>query len=283
MPERFRTLRPLVAAVAAMVFTLAPQAAQAATPIRAILNGAELKFDAPPVIENDRTLVPMRSILEPMGATITWDQESRMVTARLGDNEIKVVVGSTLAVVNGNLAVLDTPAQIQSDRTYIPLRFVAESLGLRVGWDGEQRLISLEGRSEVVASRDSATVSRSGSRLVEIARQHVGAPYAWGGTSPDTGFDCSGFMYFVAQQVGVTLPRTSYDQFTAGIPVERGNLIAGDLVFFATYDDGASHAGVYDGKGSFIHAGSEGKGVVITPLSNVYWSQRFIGARRIVR
>ncbi len=283
MPERFHPLRPLVAALAAMVITLAPQAALAATPIRTVLNGQELTFDAPPIVENDRTLVPVRSILEPLGAAIGWDAETRMVTAKLGEHEIKVVIDSSLAVVDGSMVVMEIPAKIKSDRTYIPLRFFAENLGLRVGWNGDERIITLEGRSSVLASRDSATASRAGSRLVEIARQYVGSPYAWGGTSPDTGFDCSGFMLFVAKQVGVSLPRTSQEQFEAGIPVERGNLIAGDLVFFSTYAEGASHAGVYDGNGNFIHAGSEGRGVLVTPLSNVYWSQRFIGARRIVR
>lgn len=284
MQNRFPRAQSLLVSVsAALVVAFAPQGVEAATPIRTLLNGRELTFDVAPVIESDRTLVPLRGILEALGAKVSWDEPNQMTTAGLNGNEVKVVIGSNLAVVNRAIVMMDVPARIQSDRTLIPLRFFAENLGLRVGWDGAQRIISLQGQGSAVASRDSATVSRAGARLVEVARGQVGADYAWGGTSPDTGFDCSGFMLYVARQVGVELPRTSFEQFTAGIPVERANLIAGDLLFFTTYAPGASHAGIYDGNGNFVHAGSEGKGVSVTPLTNVYWSQRFLGARRIVR
>lgn len=270
-------LWPLLAGTALLAFTLAPQQAHAGAPVRTVLDGQELKFDVPAIIENDRTLVPMRGVLEPLGADIAWDAVARSVTAKLGTAEVKVVMGVRAATVNGSVVPLDVAPRIQSDRTLIPLRFFAENLGFRVSWEAATRTIRLE------SGKAAGTASPKAASMAEAAAKYVGAPYAWGGTNPLTGFDCSGFIYFITKQFGVEMPRTSFEQFRVGVPVERARLSAGDLVFFSTYAAGASHAGVYDGKGNFIHAGSEGKGVLLTPLTKVYWSERFLGGRRILR
>jgi len=274
--------RMWLALAAVLCFALAPGRAQAAQ-IRTLLDGRELSFDVPPIIEQDRTLVPMRGILEPLGATIGWDQPSQTVTATLGTAEVKVVIGVRAATVNGALIPLEVPAHIVAGRTLIPLRFFAESLGMRVGWDGTLRTITIESRAGSTVSRDGDTLKRKGAALAAEARKYVGKPYAWGGIAPETGFDCSGFIYFLGKQLGLTPPRTSYDQFGLGSAVDRANLQAGDLVFFTTYAPGPSHVGVYDGQGSFIHAESTAKGVTTTLLAKVYWTERFVGARRIFR
>jgi cell wall-associated NlpC family hydrolase len=115
-----------------------------------------------------------------------------------------------------------------------------------------------------------------GIRAVEFARHLLGIRYHWGGTSPRTGFDCSGFVRFVFDHVGVHLPRVSYQQFDRGRRVSRRGLRPGDLVFFR----GAGHVGIYIGNGRFIHAPHTGTVVSINSLAGSY-SSGFDGGRRV--
>jgi cell wall-associated NlpC family hydrolase len=107
-----------------------------------------------------------------------------------------------------------------------------------------------------------------------------GAPYRNGGADP-SGFDCSGFTQYVFAQYGVTLPRAVVEQFKAGKAVRPDELAAGDLVFFTTTSPGASHVAIALGGNEFIHAPSSSGVVRVERLSSGYWSQRFIGARRL--
>lgn len=107
----------------------------------------------------------------------------------------------------------------------------------------------------------------------------MGVPYVWGGTSPE-GFDCSGFIHYTFLQNSITLPRTAATIYEKGTAVSKADLIPGDLVFFSTYTEGASHVGIYIGSGNFIHASSS-KGVTISALSSSYYSERYIGAKRV--
>jgi cell wall-associated NlpC family hydrolase len=107
-----------------------------------------------------------------------------------------------------------------------------------------------------------------------------GTPYRNGGTDP-SGFDCSGFTQYVFGQHGVTLPRAVVDQFKAGIGVRADELVPGDLIFFTTTAPGASHVAIAIGGDEFIHAPSSTGVVRVERLSGSYWSQRFIGARRM--
>ena len=122
----------------------------------------------------------------------------------------------------------------------------------------------------------TATLSQ---RAVLIARRLVGVPYAWGGTSPSSGFDCSGLVYFVYSRLGVHLPHSSYAQMDMGRSVGRGNLKPGDLVFFS----GASHVGLYLGRGRFIHAPHSGARVTVASLGDPWFSSAYDGARRLLR
>jgi len=107
-----------------------------------------------------------------------------------------------------------------------------------------------------------------------------GVPYRNGGSDPD-GFDCSGFVWYVFARQGIALPRTVAAQFQIGTPVRPDALQPGDLVFFDTGSRPASHVGMMVGADLFVHAPSS-HGVVRTEhLSTVYWSRRFVGARRL--
>ncbi|MEQ6389525.1 NlpC/P60 family protein [Bacillaceae bacterium S4-13-58] len=126
--------------------------------------------------------------------------------------------------------------------------------------------------SETTTSKIQSTTSSIDSKVVAEAKKHVGTPYKWGGTSP-SGFDCSGFIYYVFKQAGMDITRTSaanyYTQTT-----KISNPQPGDLVFFSnTYKAGISHMGIYVGDNKFAHASSSG--VQITSLDNVYWSKYF--------
>lgn len=116
-------------------------------------------------------------------------------------------------------------------------------------------------------------------RLLNIAMRFGGVPYVWGGETP-AGFDCSGFVQYVFRQVGVNLPRTADVQYELGRKVLRSELQPGDLVFFETYEPGASHDGIYVGGGNFIGA-NVSTGVAIVSLGDPYWSSKYIGARRL--
>lgn len=131
-----------------------------------------------------------------------------------------------------------------------------------------QRLAALPSRGEQWAPQ-----------LLTLAQRFVGVRYRWGGTSP-AGFDCSGFMYYVFGRMGVSLPRTTYDMYDAGVPVPRDELQAGDIVFFQTLRPGPSHAGIYMGDGRFIHSSSGAGRVRITPMDHDYYAPRYLGARR---
>ncbi|HEY2908374.1 MAG TPA: C40 family peptidase [Vicinamibacterales bacterium] len=116
--------------------------------------------------------------------------------------------------------------------------------------------------------------------LTSTALSFRGAPYRNGGGDP-TGFDCSGFTQFVFGQYGIRLPRAVKEQFQVGKSVKPSEVAPGDLLFFATTDTEASHVGIAVGGDEFVHAPSS-KGVVrVERLSQSYWSQRFIGARRV--
>jgi cell wall-associated NlpC family hydrolase len=107
-----------------------------------------------------------------------------------------------------------------------------------------------------------------------------GAPYRSGGMDP-TGFDCSGLVRYVYEQHGVAMPRETREQFRIGKRVDRGQLEAGDLVFFSTTAPGASHVGIMIGGDQFVHAPSERGVVRVENLSAQYWASRFVGAKRV--
>lgn len=120
--------------------------------------------------------------------------------------------------------------------------------------------------------------------LVETAVSFIGLPYRWGGSSPKYGFDCSGLTMAVYQLNGLKLPRSSREQYRAGIPIKKTRLKRGDLVFFsALKEKRISHVGIYKGGKKFIHAPGRGKTICIDSLNNRYFKARYAGARTYLR
>jgi cell wall-associated NlpC family hydrolase len=123
----------------------------------------------------------------------------------------------------------------------------------------------------------ASIVAREQSLVVRYARHLIGVRYTYGGSSPSSGFDCSGFTRFVYSHFGIDLPHYSGAQFGEGRQVSRWALRPGDLVFF----DGLGHVGIYIGSGRFIHAPHTGTRVSIDALAGWYGA-RYDGARRLL-
>ncbi len=118
-----------------------------------------------------------------------------------------------------------------------------------------------------------------GQQIAEYASGYIGWKYKYGGKSPETGFDCSGFVYYIYEQFGYRLERVANDQAKQGTEVEHDALLPGDLLAFYTSGKYVGHVGIYMGKGYYIHAMGSAYGVVLTPLED---STRGYTARRII-
>ena len=117
--------------------------------------------------------------------------------------------------------------------------------------------------------------------LREISERYLGVNYVFGGSSAN-GLDCSGFTSIVFNEMGISLPRVSREQFAIGTSIERDQLREGDLVFFDTTGKGVSHVGIYLSDDEFIHAASNPGRVLKSKLSEKYYAARYLGARRVI-
>ncbi|MBE7047613.1 MAG: hypothetical protein E7396_09455 [Ruminococcaceae bacterium] len=122
-------------------------------------------YDVMPVIENGRTLVPMRAIFEALGAEIDWDDSTRTVTGTKGDVSVVLTIGNAAAKVNDKEVTLDVPAMIVSDRTMVPVRFISESLGCNVGWD--------DATKTVIISTSQASANKGMAELVSTMHRRI--------------------------------------------------------------------------------------------------------------
>ncbi|WP_379164254.1 C40 family peptidase [Paenibacillus sp. sgz5001063] len=118
------------------------------------------------------------------------------------------------------------------------------------------------------------------SKMDQVIDKAIGTKYVSGGVSTN-GFDCSGFTMYVFDKIGINLPHQSGSQYQMGTAVSRDNIRPGDLVFFNTSGKGISHVGIYVGEGKFAHASSK-RGVTISSLSDSYYVNRYVGAKRIM-
>ena len=126
-------------------------------------------------------------------------------------------------------------------------------------------------------ARDSGDMGAIAARTAE---RFVGIPYRWGGENVVDGMDCSGFVRAVYNLCGLSIPRTSRDQYRAGDPVLKDNLRDGDLVFFGSSADSINHVGIYVGNGRFVHAPRRGEDIKLSGVGENFFEKRFIGARR---
>ncbi len=128
----------------------------------------------------------------------------------------------------------------------------------------------------VTPSRGATSANASASNIIAYASNFLGTPYLWGGTSPSTGFDCSGFTQYVYAHFGIKVGRTTYDQINDGYQVSKDELQAGDLVFFGKNND-PNHMGIYVGNNTYIHAPRTGDVIKISAMTRT----DYITARRV--
>jgi hypothetical protein len=134
--------------------------------------------------------------------------------------------------------------------------------------------------SEKPVSKPAQDNKDMGSIAARTAERFVGIPYRWGGDNVVDGMDCSGFVRAVYNLCGLSIPRTSGEQFKAGDLVAKDDLKDGDLVFFGSSADSINHVGIYVGGGKFVHAPRRGEEIRITAVNESYFEKRFVGARR---
>lgn len=158
------------------------------------------------------------------------------------------------------------------------------------GTNGEWTAVSADGRTGYVYSQyvkegsysapSSSAATASGQAVVDYAMQFLGTPYKWGGKDP-SGFDCSGFVYYVFSHFGIALNRVAQDQASNGTHVDAANLQVGDVLCFYSGTDYIGHVGIYIGDGKFIHSATSNTGVIITEISG-YYTTRGFEARRMI-
>ena len=140
-------------------------------------------------------------------------------------------------------------------------------------------IISVLGAAIMLSAGATSTYASSPNLANEVDKV-IGTPYLWGGTTK-AGFDCSGFIQYIFDKFKLDLPRTSNTQAKEGTSVDQENLRAGDLVFFNTSGQGISHVGIFLGNNKFAHSSSS-RGVTISNLSESYYKNRYVTARRVV-
>ena len=133
---------------------------------------------------------------------------------------------------------------------------------------------------KVTTETTTVPSSGNGSSIVATAKKYLGYNYTYGGSSPSTGFDCSGFTSYIFKQHGISLNRTAAGQYSNGVAVSRANLQPGDLVMFGK--SGINHVAIYIGGGKIIHASTPSTGVRIDSLSTGYYNNNYVGARRVL-
>ena len=166
---------------------------------------------------------------------------------------------------------------------YISDTKVAETTSRSGSTIKEEKVTPMEVEEKTEETTSStASDSNKGTSVVEYAKNYLGCKYVAGGSSPSTGFDCSGFTSYVYKNFGVSLSRSSKGQINDGVAVSRSDLQPGDIVVFNNSGNTAiGHVGIYIGGDNFIHAANPSQGVTITSLSSSYYGKRYVGARRV--
>lgn len=178
----------------------------------------------------------------------------------------KKLISTILSVLF--LAVAITPAQAAPGSTRADIVIV-------------ERDKSPENSPKTTAEAAASMITQE---IILQAMSLIGVRYKWGGNSPETGLDCSGFIRYVFQKsVNIALPRSASAMSRIGLRVDKDELQPGDLVFFNTLRRQFSHVGLYLGNNKFIHAPSTGKNITIANMDQKYWATRYNGARRMDR
>lgn len=187
-----------------------------------------------------------------------------------------------IRVLQGPLNIRTGPSTDHDKVGQLSVGKVAEVVDVLDGW---YQIDSGYVCGDYVVEVDAAEAQSSGQgqEIADYALQFLGSRYVYGGSSP-SGFDCSGFTSYIYKQFGYKINRSASDQLDNGTPVSRSELQPGDLVMFKKGGSSkrASHVGLYIGNNQFIHASTSKVGVIISRMSDAYYTTGFVGGRRIV-
>ncbi|CBW74813.1 NlpC/P60 family protein [Mycetohabitans rhizoxinica HKI 454] len=191
-----------------------------------------------------------------------------------------VFLGALMAGVSGAYAD-ETGSRKQNVNIGLGLQPLAAQNGTTQGGAQESHQSASQTFSSNTHSFLSGMAAKAGDVVVG-ALNMIGVRYRWGGDSPSSGLDCSGFVRYVFQDtLGLTLPRRAEEMSRVGEKVKMSELKPGDLVFFNTMRRTFSHVGIYIGDNKFVHSPSTGSTIRVDELDSGYWEKRFTGARRL--
>lgn len=203
----------------------------------------------------------------------------------LNNGWYKVIYGSKICYIRSDyMELTEIPYENKASSNSPKFYRLGKSTGVApsaAALNGSSSGSASSGSSGSSDSTGTTTPSATGAEILAEAQKYLGTPYVYGGASP-SGFDCSGFVYYVLKQLGFSPYRVPSSQYTQGIAVEKDDLQPGDIVFFAnTYASGISHVGIYAGNGQFIHSPNSRSTVSYSDLSTGYWANHYYGARRM--
>ena len=193
----------------------------------------------------------------------------------------KIIFGSKICYVRSDYMDLTEIPYDNEDSSKEPIFYKnGKSTGVKVSASALKKAEGKQpAKTEKVeeVKKPSSTV---GDKIVAEAKKYLGTPYVWSGSDP-SGFDCSGFVYYVYKTQGIKIARTQDKMYAAGTPIEKKDLKPGDIVFFQnTYKEGISHCGIYVGDGQFIHSSTSNDKVRYSDLNSAYYTSHYYGAVR---
>ena len=212
---------PIAPVVATPVSGTGPNASAGASSgegISVVIDGKFVEFDQPPIIQDGRTLVPFRAILEAMGASVDWDEATQTVSAALDENIVILTVGSNKAEKNSMIFTLDVPPVIMNGRTLVPVRFIAESFGAAVDWDGETQtvIIAIDDTFQwLLIHREKLTANSSIAKYKDdmYAVDFIRVP----GWKPVAGIDLPNGSFVIVNDIIISINTDFTDIYTSDI------------------------------------------------------------------
>lgn len=230
-------------------------------------------------------------------ATLNANVEDQKGQIKQNQNKIQIAIQSKEQTQQAAQQALGKQQVVLAQLSSQEKAALSSSLAAQAKVSRIQKLMQLQELEAANAAKDSNSVSTSrgtdlggvtgtvnvsggAKQVLDFAARFLGTPYVWGGTTSSPGFDCSGYVQYVYRSCGISLSRTSEQQYQNGVPVSQSDLKPGDLVFFHTYSSGASHVGIYIGNNTMINSSSGG--VSYDDMTNSYWKSRYLGARRVI-
>lgn len=208
-------------------------------------------------------------------------EEIRIISK--GNNWTKIVIGNSGSIAYVKTDYILDEAQIaEKEAAEKAAKEKSNKVASKKNTSAKSSKNTTQSSNKTAAAEKSSVSSNSsaGQAIVNEAKKYIGVKYVYGGTSPSTGFDCSGLVQYVCRKVGISVNRSSKSQYSNGVAVAKSDLQPGDLVFFSK-GSGISHVVIYAGNGQVIHAPSPGKRVCYQSLSTICGYSTYVGARRV--